>query len=93
MRLKWQDSENGATTKKASLTVAGSQIQYRQAGQKDILKIMSSWIIIGVFRYFVTNMRNFLSCILQKYDIKWICESADIWYNRCVEFNKLGFVW
>lgn len=44
MRLKWQDSENGATTKKVCLTVAGSQIQYRQAGQKDILTIMSSWI-------------------------------------------------
>lgn len=26
--------------------------------------------------------------MLQKYDIKWICESADIRYNRCVEFNK-----
>ena len=66
MRLKWQDSENGATTKKASLTVAGSQIQYRQAGQKDILTIMSSWIINGLFRYLVTNMRNSLSCIFQQ---------------------------
>ena len=66
MRLKWQDSENGATTKKACLTVAGSQIQYRQAGQKDIVTIMSSWIIIGVFRYFVTNMKNSLSCIFRQ---------------------------
>ena len=29
---------------------------------------------------------------MQKYDIKWICESADIRYNRCVEFNKSLFV-
>ena len=29
---------------------------------------------------------------MQKYDIKWICESGDIRYNRCVEFNKSGFV-
>ena len=29
---------------------------------------------------------------MQKYDIKWICESADIRYNRCVEFNKSEFV-
>ncbi len=27
---------------------------------------MSSWIIIGVFRYFVTNMRNSLSCIFRQ---------------------------
>lgn len=26
--------------------------------------------------------------ILQKYNIKWICESADIRYNKCVEFYK-----
>jgi hypothetical protein len=46
--------------------VAGSQIQYRQAGQKDIVTIMSSWIIIGVFRHFVTNMMNSLSYIFQQ---------------------------
>ena len=39
MRLKWQDSENGAITKKAWVAVASSQIQYRQAGQKDIFTI------------------------------------------------------
>lgn len=44
---------------------------------------------------FISNHRGLThpAFILQKYDIKWICNSADIRYNRCVEFNKSGFVY